>query len=189
MKNLAIFASGSGSNAEALVRYFTNNSNARVKCILTNNAKAYVLERAKVLNIQSFIFTKDKFYDSDSVLKLLLSNNIDFIVLAGFLWLVPTNLIRSYPDRIINIHPALLPKYGGKGMYGMYVHEAVIQNQEKQSGITIHYVNEKYDEGNIIFQAKCEISKDETPETLAEKVHKLEYKHFPIIVEKIISEL
>jgi len=188
MKNIAIFASGSGTNAENICEYFKDNTFINISLILTNNSYAGVIERAKNYNIDTFIFNREMFYMSDEINKLLESRNIDLVVLAGFLWLVPENLIRSYPNKIINIHPALLPKYGGKGMYGMNVHNAVIANKEAQSGISIHLVNEEYDDGQIIFQAKCEISPNDTPDTLAKKIHSLEYKHFPTVINTFISK-
>ena len=189
MKNVAIFASGSGSNAQAIIEYLHKGNIARIACILSNNKDAFVLKRADNKQIPSYTFSRDELYNSNYIIDLLENHSIDFIVLAGFLWLVPQNLIILFPDRIINIHPALLPKYGGKGMYGMKVHQAVIENGDSESGISIHYVNEKYDEGNIIFQSTCEIDPDDTPEKLAEKIHQLEYAHFPKIVEKLVSEL
>jgi phosphoribosylglycinamide formyltransferase-1 len=188
MKKIAIFASGSGSNAQAIAEYFKNSAQIKVACILTNRPDAYVLERAKMLKIPSFIFDREEYYHSTKLLAILQDYNIDFIVLAGFLWLVPEYLIKAFPKRIINIHPALLPKYGGKGMYGMRVHEAVIDNGEKDSGITIHFVNEKYDEGNIIFQAHCPVNRNDTPELLAERVHLLEHEHYPKVIEKLITD-
>jgi len=182
-KHIAIFASGSGSNAENISRFFSDKQDAEVRLILTNKPDAFVIERARNLGIPCFIFNREDFYQSDRVLEELRKYDIGFIVLAGFLWLIPQNLLRNFPKRIINIHPALLPKYGGKGMYGSRVHQAVIENFEKESGITIHYVNEEYDAGDIIFQARCNIDPDETPESLAAKVHELEYLHFPKIVE------
>jgi len=184
MKKIAIFASGSGTNAENIITYFAHNQSVKVELILCNKPDALVLERAKKYHIDTFVFSRTDFYESEIVDRVLKEKNIDYIVLAGFLWLIPNQLIKNYPKCIINIHPALLPKYGGKGMFGMKVHEAVIQNKEKESGITIHYVNEHYDEGGIIFQATCNIESDETPETLAVKIHVLEYKHFPEIIEK-----
>ena len=186
MKHIAIFASGSGTNAEQIAKYFAEKQTAKVSLILTNNKNAYVLERAKKLNIPSRIFTREEFYKSDNILGLLKENNIEMLVLAGFLWLIPDNLIKAYPNKIVNIHPALLPKYGGKGMYGSKVHEAVIEAGDKESGISIHYVNEKYDEGKIIFQAKVNIEAGDTAETLAQKIHGLEYEFFPKIVEEVI---
>jgi phosphoribosylglycinamide formyltransferase-1 len=189
MKNVAIFASGSGSNAQAIIEYLHQGTIARVSCILSNNRAAYVLERAKARQIPVIVFTRDDFYKSDRILVNLEKYSVDFIVLAGFLWLVPENLITRYPNRIINIHPALLPKYGGKGMYGMKVHKTVIEKGEPVSGISIHYVNEKYDDGSIIFQASCKVNANDTPETLAEKIHRLEHEHFPRVVEKLVKGL
>jgi len=189
MTKIAIFASGSGTNAENLINFFKENKKIDISYIFSNNKNAYVIQRAKNHNIKHHIFSRTEFYDTTHILKILQDNSIDFIVLAGFLWLIPDYLIKNYPNRVINIHPALLPKYGGKGMYGMNVHQAVIENNEKETGITIHYVNQEYDQGNIIFQARCPVNKDDTPETIAKKVHVLEYEHFPSIVEKIVSSL
>jgi phosphoribosylglycinamide formyltransferase 1 len=184
MKKIAIFASGSGSNAENIVHYFREKENLNVECIYSNKADAYVLERAKKLNIQAKVFTREDFYSSDLILNDLKEKGVDLIVLAGFLWLIPQNLTDHFT--IINIHPALLPKYGGKGMYGQKVHEAVVSNGEKISGITIHYVNEKYDEGQIIFQATCEVLPEDKADDVAAKVHKLEYDYFPKVIEKLL---
>jgi phosphoribosylglycinamide formyltransferase-1 len=189
MKNVAIFASGSGTNAQAIIEFLHRGNVARVSCILSNNKDAYVLKRAESKQIPSYIFNRDEFYKSDQLVKVLEKHSVDFIVLAGFLWLVPEYLISLFTNRIINIHPALLPKYGGKGMYGMKVHQTVIEKGEKESGISIHYVNEKYDEGNIVFQATCKVDSNDTPEKLAEKIHQLEYTHFPRIVEELVSGL
>jgi phosphoribosylglycinamide formyltransferase-1 len=183
MRNIAIFASGSGTNAENIIKYFADNNQIKVKLILSNKKDAYVIQRAINHQIEWIVFNRHQFYESDFVLQILKIKDIDAIVLAGFLWLIPDSLIKAYPDKIINIHPALLPKYGGKGMYGMHVHKAVIENKETESGITIHYVNEKYDEGKILFNAKCKIEPGDTAESLAEKIHELEYKHFPGIIE------
>jgi phosphoribosylglycinamide formyltransferase 1 len=188
-RKIAIFASGSGTNAQRIIEYFSGNPEITVSLVLSNKPDAYVLERAKKLKVPYVVFDRHTFTETDDIPDLLKKEQIDFIVLAGFLWLIPLNLIRAYPGKIINIHPALLPKYGGKGMYGERVHEAVIQSGDKESGISIHYVNEKYDEGNIIFQAKCEVLPDDTPETLAQRIHKLEYKHFPEVIEKLIKRL
>lgn len=182
---IAIFASGSGTNAEAIINYFNKTKTAQVSLILSNVPNAFVLERAKKFGIKSVVFSRNEL-NSNAIVALLRENNIDFIVLAGFLWLVPTNLVAAFTNRIINIHPALLPKFGGKGMYGMNVHKAVIEAGEKQSGITVHFVNTNYDEGNIIFQAACNISANETPESLAEKIHALEHKHFAKVIETIL---
>lgn len=187
MTRIAIFASGSGSNAENIANYFSNNANVDVSLILTNNPNAFVLERAKRLGIKSHIFDKNDFSKNDSILHFLSKNDINLIVLAGFLLKIPENLITSFPNKIINIHPALLPKYGGKGMYGDKVHESVIEANEKESGITIHYVNENYDEGEIIFQAKCQINDTDTANDLAKKIHELEYENFPKVIENVIN--
>ena len=186
-KSIAIFASGSGSNAENIVRYFSGSELASVDLILSNNADAYVLKRADILNVRTYLFNREQFYQTGQVLKLLKDNEISLIVLAGFLWLIPAEHIKAYPGKIINIHPALLPKYGGKGMYGMNVHKAILANGDKESGITIHFVNENYDEGNIIFQSRCPVSPEDTPEMLAEKVHQLEYEHYPRVIEGLLK--
>lgn len=184
MKKIAIFASGSGSNAQNIIEYFHGNRNIIVDSLWSNNENAYALIRAERLGVETFTFTKEEFYHSLDVLKALNERKIDMIVLAGFLWLIPRNLTGEFP--IINIHPALLPKYGGKGMYGQFVHEAVVKNKEKESGISIHFVNEHYDEGNIIFQATCELQPGDTPEMVAQKVHQLEYEHFPHVIEEVL---
>lgn len=189
MFNIAIFASGSGSNAENIVNYFNTSNLCKVKVILSNKSNAYVHERAKKLNIESVFFSKSDFVDSDQVLDFLKEKEIDFIALAGFLLKVPQNIIENYPNRIINIHPALLPKFGGKGMYGDNVHKAVIDSGERQSGITIHYINENYDEGDIIFQATCDVLDSDTYNDVAEKVHQLEYLYYPQIIEKVLNNL
>ncbi|MBT8259009.1 MAG: phosphoribosylglycinamide formyltransferase [Bacteroidia bacterium] len=186
MKRIVIFASGSGTNAENLIRFFHNNSEAGVVQVLTNNPRAKVIDRCNSLNISCLCFNRTAFYNTNDVLDLLEMKNPDLIVLAGFLWKIPETLIAAFPDKIVNIHPALLPKYGGKGMYGMHVHQAVIDKGEKESGITIHYVNENYDEGAIIFQAKCPVGAIDTPESLVEKIHALEMKHFPKVVESLL---
>jgi phosphoribosylglycinamide formyltransferase 1 len=182
---IALFASGSGSNAENIVHYFSHNSDITFPLIISNKPDAFVHSRAKQLDIPSFTFSRDDFSDGEKILKLLKLYNIDCIVLAGFLLKIPQTLILAFPQRIINIHPALLPKYGGKGMYGMKVHQAIAEAGEKESGITIHYVNSNYDEGNIIFQATCPILSTDSPEMIAEKVHALEYKYFPKVIEDI----
>ena len=189
MINIAIFASGSGTNAENIVEYFRSSDRIRVSLILSNKANAYVLERAKILGVPSIVFTRQDFYESDNILDLLQENEIDLIVLAGFLWLIPDNILDFFPRRIINIHPALLPKYGGKGMYGDKVHQAVIQSGDKRTGISIHYVNNKYDDGEIIFQDSVEVQPGDTAESIAQKVHKLEYKYFPGIIEEVAKLL
>ena len=189
MKKIAIFASGSGTNAENIIKYFSNRKSAKVTLILSNRREAHVLKRAAEHNIKSIFFDYNEFNSSDKVLDDLVKNDIDFLVLAGFLWLVPEKILNVFEGRIINIHPALLPKYGGKGMYGDKVHKAVIENHESESGITIHYVNNSYDEGNIIFQARCKVEPADTPETLAARIHLLEYKYFPEIIEGLILKL
>lgn len=189
MKKIAILASGSGTNAKNIAEFFNNNPEIEVNCILSNKKDAYVLERAKKLGIHSMWFNRHDFYNTNNIIKTLIDKKIDLIVLAGFLWLIPDEFLKSFPDRIINIHPALLPKYGGKGMYGMNVHRSVIENREKKSGISIHIVNEKYDEGLIIFQAEVDIEPFDTPEMLAEKIHSLEYIWYPKIIEKVITEI
>jgi len=188
VKKIAVFASGSGTNAENIASYFHNRDYADISLILTNKPDAPVLERAKKYNIASVVFDRHTFYETDEIVSMLSNSSIDFIVLAGFLWLVPQNILRHFSQRIINIHPALLPKYGGKGMYGRRVHEVIIENGEKESGITIHYVNEEYDKGDIIFQARCPVMLSDTPESLAARVHELEYKHFPEVIDKLIIE-
>jgi phosphoribosylglycinamide formyltransferase 1 len=187
MPRLAVFASGNGSNAQRIIEYFSGHSTITINLILCNKPDAYVLTRASNLGIPAMIFNRTTFYSSDLVRETLESNHIDFLILAGFLWLIPQNLLTVYPGRIINIHPALLPKYGGKGMYGMRVHEAVIAAGDPVSGITIHRVDENYDEGKIIFQAKCPVDKEDTPESLAEKIHALEYRYFPEVIEKTVT--
>lgn len=182
---VVIFASGSGSNAENILRYFKNNENLVFPFIISNKKDAFVHQRAKDLSIPSYIFSREDFSSGEKILSFLRENQIDVIVLAGFLLKIPQNLVEAYPGKIINIHPALLPKYGGKGMYGDNVHRAVAEAGEKESGITIHYVNENYDEGNIIFQAKCKLNENDTPDTIAAKVHELEYKHFPKVIEDL----
>jgi len=189
VKRIAIFASGNGTNAQRIAEYFMDKNEIEICLILTNKKDAGVLKRADNLGIKSEVFNRDGFKEGQKVDNLLQKHKIDLLVLAGFLWLVPAFLIDKFPNRIINIHPALLPKYGGKGMYGMNVHKAVIENKEKQSGISIHYVNNKYDEGQIIFQARFDISDGETPESLANKIHQLEYEHYPLIIEKEISKI
>ena len=188
MTNIAVFASGSGSNAQRLIEYFKNSSDIQVKILLSNNKNAYALERAKNLGVPSLVFDRKSFCETDEIVKKLKEENISWIVLAGFLWLIPKNLIKAFPNRIINIHPALLPLYGGKGMYGHFVHEAVVAAKDKETGITIHFVNENYDEGQIIFQSKCSIDAMDTPDTVAKKVQLLEHEHFPSVVENLIRK-
>ena len=186
MKKIAIFASGSGSNAENIACHFAGKENLNIECIYSNKEDAFVLERAKRLGIPSYVFSKMELYDTDLILNKLKSQGVDLIVLAGFLWLIPQNLIENFT--IVNIHPALLPKYGGKGMFGDKVHKAVVENKETESGITIHYVDAHYDEGKIIFQAKCEVLPEDSAEDVARKVHALEYEYFPTVIEKLLTE-
>lgn len=188
MKNIVLFASGSGTNAENIALFFRDNPHVYVSYILSNRSNAGVLERANKLNINTMVFDRRMFSGSGEVLDFLKEISPDLIVLAGFLWLIPKHIVEAFPNRIINIHPALLPQYGGKGMYGERVHQAVIDNGEKESGITIHYVNEKYDDGDIIFQARCNVEPGETPASLAKKVHELEYKYYPEVVQKVLEQ-
>lgn len=187
MKNISIFASGSGTNAQNIIEYFKEDLSIRISRIYSNKENAFVLTRAKNFSIPTFTFDRNDFYNTDKILNQLQNDQTDLIVLAGFLWLIPTNILKSYPNRIVNIHPALLPNYGGKGMYGSFVHEAVINAHDKESGISIHYVNEKYDEGELIFQAKCKVEKNDTPDSLAAKIHALEYKYFPQVIKEVLS--
>ncbi|TXE08271.1 phosphoribosylglycinamide formyltransferase [Gelidibacter salicanalis] len=186
MKRIVIFASGSGTNAENLIKYFHNRETGSVIQVLTNNPYAKVLDRCKALKVSALSFNRIAFNLTDDVLNILKASQPDLIVLAGFLWKFPDFILHAFPDKVINIHPALLPKYGGKGMYGSFVHEAVVTNKETETGITIHYVNEHYDEGAIIFQEKCEVSPTDTAETVAAKIHDLEMEHFPKVVEKLL---
>lgn len=189
MKNIAIFASGEGTNAQNIIDHFKSSKIAKIKLVVSNKSFANVLTRAKNENVETLIINRDSFYENTKTIDQLKSINIDLIVLAGFLWMIPESLITAFPNKIVNIHPALLPKYGGKGMFGMHVHKAVIEGKEKESGISIHYVNEHYDEGEIISQHKCIISENDTPEILATKIHQLESKYFPKTIEKILSSL
>jgi len=186
VKRIVILASGSGTNALNIIRYFKNNGKAEVILVISNKGNAGVLEKATLENVPVMVLNKKEHFAEKKFSEFLLKQKIDLIVLAGFLLLIPEHLTKAFPNKIINIHPALLPKYGGKGMYGAKVHEAVINNKDKESGITIHYVNERYDEGGIIFQTKCEVVSADTPETLAQKIHALEYEHFPKVIEKTL---
>lgn len=188
MKQIVIFASGEGTNAQRLIDYF-DREDAKVALVVCNNPNAQVLKRADRSGIPYILVTRDTFYRTEILLDRLHQDKIDLIVCAGFLWKVPLYILQAFPNRVINIHPALLPMFGGKGMYGMNVHRVVIESGEKESGITIHYLNENYDEGKIIFQAKCEVLKNETPEQLAQKIHQLEYQYFPIIVKQVVDQL
>jgi len=187
MKRIVILASGSGTNAENIIKYFKNSHLISVVQVLSNKKEAKVLDRAKRLEINSLVFNRNTFYNSEELLNNLKSTT-DYIILAGFLWKIPSNIIEAFPNKIINIHPALLPKYGGQGMYGMHVHNAVVNNKEKESGITIHYVNENYDEGAIIFQKSFEVLVCNTAEDVAAKIHILEQENFPQVIEKVILE-
>lgn len=182
---IAILASGSGSNAENIINYFKNNPSVEVKLIISNSKEAYVLERGRRLSVKSIYLNKEQLNSSDFLLELLKENEVDLIVLAGYLKLIPEFLINAFPQKIINIHPALLPKYGGKGMYGMNVHKAVVLNKEEETGITVHYVNSKYDEGQVIAQFKCELVPTDTAENVAEKIHELEMFNFPRVIEQL----
>ena len=193
MKQIAIFASGAGSNAEKIIDHFTaplpdEKRSVRVALIVSNNPEAGVLKIAKANNIPVQIIEKEKFFRGNAYVDELRSADINFIVLAGFLWKIPSALIKAFPEKIINIHPALLPKYGGKGMYGQHVHEAVIANKEKESGITIHYVDELYDHGKILFQAQCPVYETDSAAILADRIHVLEHKHYSTVIEKILSD-
>jgi len=184
MKRIAIFASGSGTNAQKIIEYFSTSKEIVVDSLWSNNENAYALIRAEKLGIETITFDSDEFYRSNDILDRLYDHRIDIIVLAGFLWLVPRNLTELFT--VINIHPALLPKYGGKGMFGMSVHKAVLASKDKESGITIHQVNQDYDKGKIIFQITCPILPKDTPETLAERIHLLEHEHYPRVIEEIL---
>ncbi len=188
MKKIAIFASGTGSNTKKIIEYFKENQDISVELIISNRPSAPVLNLATEHHLHKLVLNRASFYESQDILSTLKQHQIDWIVLAGFLWLVPAYLVKAYPGRIINIHPALLPKYGGKGMYGMNVHRAIEEAGEKESGITIHYVNERYDEGDIIFQASCALTDQDDAEEIAHKVQKLEHQHFAPVIQKLIQE-
>jgi phosphoribosylglycinamide formyltransferase-1 len=186
---IAIFASGSGSNAQKILEHFKHHAQGEVVLVLTNNPQAYVLQRADNFEIPTHVFTRDEFFKSDDVVKLLKNMEVDLIVLAGFLWLVPASLLKAFPNQIINIHPALLPKYGGKGMYGDHVHKAVLANGETESGITIHFVNEHFDEGETIHQAKFKIEPGDTLDSIKLKGQQLEHQHFPKVIETLVAKM
>ncbi len=186
MSKVAVFASGSGSNAENIVKYFKGELSNDDFHFFTNKKSAFIVERARYLNVKLTLFSRDDFYNSDAVIDILERENVELIVLAGFLWLVPVAFTERFKGKIINIHPALLPKYGGKGMYGSKIHEAVVLNKDSETGITIHYVDENYDEGKVIFQAKCEVKQDDTAEIVEKKVHQLEYKYYPEVIKKLL---
>lgn len=187
MKRVVIFASGSGTNAENLIKFFHNRENASVIQVLTNNPRAKVIERCNNLNVSCLAFNRIALNKTEDVLNILKASNPDLIVLAGFLWKFPENILNAFPNKVINVHPALLPKYGGKGMYGMHVHEAVVAHKETETGISIHYVNEHYDEGAIIFQATCKVNSKDTAEDVSAKIHELEMEHFPKVVDSILK--
>jgi phosphoribosylglycinamide formyltransferase-1 len=188
MKKIAIFASGSGSNAENIINYFRQSETARVEILLCNSPTAEVIQRAQKLNVTCQVFNRQDFYESNKIETLLIDLQSDLIVLAGFLWLLPEKFVSAFPNKIINIHPALLPKHGGKGYYGMKVHESVLSSKEQKSGITIHYVNDKFDEGKIIAQYQCPIDQKDTAESLAAKIHQLEYKYYPKVIEQLLKD-
>lgn len=188
MRKVAIFVSGSGSNAENIVHYFAEHDAIQVSLFVSSSPTAFALQRAKKLGINSIVLAKKNFKQTEDLLSLLRASDVDYVVLAGFLWLIPDYLIQAFPGKIINIHPSLLPKYGGKGMYGSFVHEAVARNNEKATGITIHLVDEEYDTGKIVFQATCPVLPTDTPEQIASKVHELEYANYPKVIEDWILD-
>jgi len=188
-KRIAIFASGSGSNAQKIMEHFKRSHEVEVALILTNNSEAYVLQRADNFEIPSHVFDKKEFYNSNHIVTLLKTLNIDLVVLAGFLWLIPENLLSAFPNKIINIHPSLLPKYGGKGMYGDHVHQAVLNAEEQESGITIHFVNSEFDEGEIIHQSKFKIEKNDDLKMIKFKIQQLEHLHFPRVIENLLKKM
>lgn len=189
IKKISIFASGSGTNAENIIRYFSGSDHARVALVLSNKPEAPVLQKAAGLGVATSVFDRKALYETGEVAGMLESNHIDLVVLAGFLWLVPKNILEKYPGRIVNIHPALLPGYGGKGMYGKKVHEAVIAAGDRESGITIHKVNEAYDEGDVIFQARCRVLPTDTADSLANRIHELEYRHYPVVIDEFLGKI
>lgn len=189
MKNITILASGSGTNAENLIKYFHSSGEGRISLLMSNRQDAYALVRAANLGVPTRVFSREELYDSGLVLNLLREFSTDLLVLAGFLWLLPPSIINAYPDRILNIHPALLPKYGGRGMYGQKVHEAVIANGETRSGISIHLVNEQYDSGDILFQAECPVLPNDSADSLASRIHELEYLHFPKVILRYLRSI
>lgn len=188
-KKIAILASGSGTNAENIIRYFREKGSDCVSLVLTNRQNAFVLERARGLKVPCAHFVKSDWESGEPILSILREHQIDFVVLAGFLARIPDNVLHAYPNKIINIHPSLLPKFGGKGMYGDRVHEAVIASGEEESGITIHYTNEHYDEGAIICQGKCPVMAEDTPDSLAHRIHALEYEYYPKVIDDLVSKL
>ncbi len=189
MKRIAIFASGSGSNAQRIMEHFKRNKEMEVALVLCNKPDAYVLQRADNFEVPTHVFTKEELYHTNSIDNLLKNLEIDLIVLAGFMWLIPERLIHAYPKRMVNIHPALLPKFGGEGMYGQKVHEAVLQSGDAETGISVHYINKNFDEGEIIYQSRCPVDKNDDAEKLAYKVHQLEHLHYPKIIEELLKKL
>ena len=188
-KRIAIFASGSGSNAQKIMEYFKRSPDAEVVLILTNNPQAYVLQRADNFEVPSHVFNRNEFYQTDEVIRILKTLQVDLIVLAGFLWLVPSSLLNAFPNKIINLHPALLPKYGGKGMYGDNVHKAILEAKEEESGITIHFVNAEFDEGEVIHQSRFKIDQSDTLEMVKFKGQQLEHQHFPKVIENLLKKM
>jgi phosphoribosylglycinamide formyltransferase 1 len=189
VKRLAIFASGAGTNAENIIRYFQSNHETVVEIVCCNNPQAAVLQRVQKLHTPCLIFNKKDFYESEKIETFLLDLKIDLIVLAGFLWLLPEKLVKAFPHKIINIHPALLPKFGGKGFYGSKVHEAVLESGENISGITVHYVSDRFDEGEIIAQFTCAVNENDTTGTLAARIQELEYRHYPKVIEQLLEKI
>jgi phosphoribosylglycinamide formyltransferase-1 len=189
LKRIAIFASGSGSNAQRIMEHFKRNKEMEVALVLCNKPDAYVLQRADNFEVPTHVFTKEELYHTNSIDNLLKNLEIDLIVLAGFMWLIPERLIHAYPKRMVNIHPALLPKFGGEGMYGQKVHEAVLQSGDAETGISVHYINKNFDEGEIIYQSRCPVDKNDDAEKLAYKVHQLEHLHYPKIIEELLKKL
>lgn len=185
-KKIVLFASGSGTNAQNIIKYFQKNKKAEVAAVFSNNRKAQVLKRAHELNVKALHFDREALYHTNEVLNILKDIQPDLIVLAGFLWIFPSNILHEFPEKVINLHPALLPKYGGKGMYGMNVHKAVIEKKEIETGISIHYVNEVYDQGKLIFQTTTPVDQEDSPEDIAEKIHQLEYQYFPKVIENLL---
>jgi phosphoribosylglycinamide formyltransferase 1 len=188
MKSIAVFASGTGTNAKKIIEHFQNSEIAKVVLVVCNKPGAGVIGIARDAGIDVLMIEKERFFHGDAYMDELSEKGVGFIVLAGFLWKIPQTLINAFPDKIVNIHPALLPRYGGKGMYGTKVHEAVIADARVESGITIHFVNEVYDEGRIIFQQACPVSSEDTPDTLATKIHALEHKYYPAVIENLLRE-
>lgn len=188
-KRIAIFASGSGSNAQKIMEHFKYHDSAEVALVLSNSADAFVLQRADNFEVPTHVFDRLEFYESDEVVKVLNKLNVDLIVLAGFLWLVPENLLKAYPNKIINIHPSLLPKHGGKGMYGDRVHRTVLENKEDESGISIHFVNENFDEGEVIYQGRFKIEPEDTLEVIKFKGQQLEHLHYPKVIENLLKKM